>query len=94
VARGTEIFPEDLEAAEVAQEVQVEEGDALLIRTGSRKQRLEQGPINVAESRPGLHPASLPWLCQRGVAVIAADASHDFAPNPCSKLGARFTGSG
>ena len=77
---GEPIFPEDLDAAERAQGVRVEEGDALLVRTGWYKKRLEEGPLNNGD-RPGLHAATLPWLHERGVSIIAADASQDVGPS-------------
>lgn len=78
---GEGVFPEDLEAAEAAQGVRVTEGDALLLRTGWPKCREERGPTAMLAGRPGLHAATLPWLRERGVAVIAADASEDAVPS-------------
>ena len=81
---GEAVFTEDLEAAERAQGVRVEEGDALIRRLGWAKRRLEEGPP--ASGRPGLHAETLPWLHQRGVSMIVADASQDQAPNDYSQL--------
>ena len=83
---GEGVFPEDLEAAEAAQGVQVEEGDALLTRFGWYKRRQQLGPP-ASVDRPGLHAATLPWLHQRGVSVIAADASEDMSPSGYTELG-------
>jgi kynurenine formamidase len=77
---GEPIFLEDLEAAEKAQGVTVTEGDCLLIRTGWYKRRVELGPPT-GPTRPGLHAATLPWLRERGVALVAADAVHDVSPS-------------
>jgi len=77
---GEGIFPADLEAAEAAQGVRVREGDALLLRTGWYAWRVHLGPYPVRR-RPGLHAAALPWLRERGVALIAADASEDVLPS-------------
>jgi len=82
---GDGVFPEDLEAAEEAQGVHVEAGDALLLRLGWFKRRLELGPVPPG-GRPGLHAATLPWLHQRGVSLIAADASQDVEPSGYSKF--------
>jgi kynurenine formamidase len=73
-------FPEDPEQAEQSQGVRVTQGDALLIRTGWYQRRVENGPYHEQPSRPGLH-AALPWLHERGVAVVASDASHDCTPS-------------
>ncbi|MCC7105371.1 MAG: cyclase family protein [Chloroflexi bacterium] len=75
------IFPEDLEAAEQAQGVRIGEGDAMIFRTGWYRRRVEVGPYPVWAHRPGLHAACLPWLRERGVAIVGADASHDVTPS-------------
>ena len=76
---GEGVFTEDLEAAEKAQGIRVEEGDALLIRMGWPKRRQELGPPQ--SGRPGLHAETLPWLHQRDVSMIVADASQDIDPS-------------
>ena len=75
---GEFVFTEDLEAAEEAQGVRVEEGDALMLRLGWYKRRLELGPP--ASGRPGLHAETLPWLKERGVSLLGGDASVDAEP--------------
>ncbi len=72
---GTPVLPEDLEEAERAQGVRVEEGDILFIRTGHYRRRKEEGDDAVPSNhRPGLHVAAMPWLHERGVAVLAGEA--------------------
>lgn len=83
---GEGVFPEDLEAAEAAQGVRVEEGDALLLRLGWSKRRQQVGAPD-PPGRPGLHAAALPWLHQRGVSIIVADASHDVDPSGYPNIG-------
>ena len=83
---GDAIFPEDLEAAEEAQGVRMEEGDALCVRLGWYKRRNQVGPAPRSIGRPGLHAATMPWLHRRGVALIAADASQDVSPSGYEKL--------
>ena len=82
---GEAVFTEDLEAAEEAQGVHVEEGDALLLRLGWAKRRQELGPPQ--SGRPGLHAETLPWLHRRGVSIIVADASQDMDPSGYPTLG-------
>ena len=77
---GDGITPEDLEAAEKAQHVRVEPGDALLYRTGWPKKREVEGPPDPPNPRPGMHASSMPWLHERQVALIAADAATDVEP--------------
>jgi kynurenine formamidase len=78
---GDEIFPDELEAAEKAQGVRVGPGDALLVRTGWYRRRLEQGPFPVWRERPGLQAAALPWLRKREIAAVGADAAQDVEPS-------------
>ena len=76
---GEGVFVEDLEAAEKAQGVRLEEGDALMLRLGWYKRRLELGPPEAG--RPGLHAETLPWLKERGIALVGGDASQDAEPS-------------
>jgi kynurenine formamidase len=76
------ILPEDLDAAEKAQKVRVEEGDVLMIRTGRAAMRKVKGgwdPMRVG--LPGLDASCLPWLHERRVAVLGCDAVSDVAPS-------------
>jgi len=87
---GEGVFPEDLEAAELAQGVKVEQGDALCLRLGWLKRGNQLGAIPAnpgdqeagrAPPKPGLHAASLPWLHERGVALIADDGTNGSRPS-------------
>ena len=82
---GEGVFTEDLEAAEEAQGVHLEEGDALLLRLGWYKRRQELGAPEAG--RPGLHAETLPWLHRRGISIIASDASQDADPSGYPNLG-------
>ena len=83
---GDAVVPSMLEAAEEAQGVRVEQGDALLVRTGWWDRGLAKGPHPEPLHRPGLHAACLPWLRDRGVAVVAADAANDVVPSGYAAL--------
>ncbi len=79
---GERILPEDLDAAEKAQNVHVEEGDVLLVRTGRAAMRKAKGgwdPMRVG--LPGLDAACLPWLHERRIAVLGCDAVSDVVPS-------------
>ena len=82
---GEGVFTEDLEAAEEAQGVRLEEGDALMLRLGWYKRRLELGPPQAG--RPGLHAETLPWLKERGIALVGGDASQDAEPSGYPNVG-------
>lgn len=78
---GEAIYVEDLEAAEKAANVRVEEGDVLLVRTGRHRRREEVGPWATREGLAGLHGSCLPWLRERGVAVLGCDGVSDVFPS-------------
>ena len=83
---GDAVFPQDLEAAEEAQGVRIEEGDALCLRLGWQRRRNQMGPATKGTARPGLHAATIPWLHQRGVALVASEAANDVQPSGYPKL--------
>ena len=82
---GQGVMPEDVEAAEQAAGVRVEEGDILLIRTGNYKRRLTLGPTG--DGNPGPQAALLPWLHQRGIALLGSDTPNDPWPREYPDLG-------
>jgi kynurenine formamidase len=79
---GDAIFPQDLDAAERDHRVQVGEGDIMLLRTGRFKLRRAKGVPAMLGSMAGLHASCLPWLHERGVAVLGSDAISDVLPTP------------
>ena len=78
---GEHVFRADLEAAELTQEVSVQEGDVLLVRTGHALRLAELGPWNTEEAKAGLHPTAMPFLAERGVAALGSDGNSDTAPS-------------
>jgi kynurenine formamidase len=79
---GTAIQPEDLDAAEKAHKVRVEEGDVLMIRTGRAGRRKSKGGWDpFKEGLPGLDAACLPWLHDRKIAVLGCDGVSDVVPS-------------
>ena len=78
---GEGVMPEDLEAAERAQNVRVEPGDILLIRTGYYARRLAEGPRNPSsDGSPAAHVACMPWFRDRGIAMLGSDTHNDVSP--------------
>ncbi len=72
------ITRDQLEAAEEAQNVRVSEGDILLVGTGRDARRNAQGPWSPMEQGlAGLHADCIPWLHERGVAVLGGDGVSD-----------------
>jgi kynurenine formamidase len=75
------IYPEDLDAWERKAGVKVESGDAVLIRTGRWLRREQEGPWDIMKGSAGLHASCLPWLKERGVAVVGSDMALDVLPS-------------
>lgn len=79
---GTAVEPAELEAAEAAQGVHVEEGDVLLVATGRDARGRSRGRWSPLEGMAGLHATCIPWLHERGVAVLGSDGISDTIPGP------------
>ena len=86
---GEPIFPKDLDAAEKAQGVTVEEGDVPVVRSGLTLRRLKDpitfgrgtGGFSGMHKWPGLHAACIPWLFERRVSMVASDVPTDVSPS-------------
>jgi len=76
-----QISPEELQAVEKAQGVEVCEGDILLVATGRDKRRAAKGSWSPREGLAGLNGHCVPWLHERGVAVLGSDGVSDSIPN-------------
>jgi kynurenine formamidase len=79
---GTIVPLADLEAAEAAEGVRVGPGDILLVATGRDSLRQAHGGslTPAVQGIAGLHPNCLPWLHDRGVAVLGSDGISDAMP--------------
>jgi kynurenine formamidase len=76
LAPGTVIGPAELEAAERAQRVRVESGDALLLRTGHLAVFTKDGDrVGYMKQMPGLGVGAVEWLHAREIAAVATDTS-------------------
>jgi len=75
------VMPEDLEAAEGLEGVNVDEGDILLVRTGNYKMRLETGRVPNTQPMTACQVACTPWFKDRGVAMLGTDTSNDIRPS-------------
>lgn len=78
---GAPIFPEDLEAAEKKAGLEVQPGDALLVRTGRWAWRRAHGPWDAGSLAAGLDASCLPWLRGRDVAALGSDCVSDVLPS-------------
>ncbi len=77
----TPIYVSDLEAWEEFAGVTVSSGDVLLVRTGRWAKREAEGPWSYGRRGAGLHASVLPWLKERGVALLVGDAVNDVQPS-------------
>jgi kynurenine formamidase len=78
---GDTIAPEELDAAERAQNVRVERGDILLIATGRDARKAKHGPWSAQhDGVAGLHAECVPWLRERDIAVLGCDGISDALP--------------
>ncbi len=85
---GEGVMPEDLEAAEKAQNVRVEPGDILLIRTGYYARRLAEGPGHpLKDGSPAAHVVCMPWFRERDIAMLGTDTHNDVSPATHPGLG-------
>jgi kynurenine formamidase len=85
---GTRIYVSDLEAWEKRAGVKVSDGDAVFVRTGRWARRAKLGPWNAGSQGAGLDASVIPWLKQRGVALLGSEAAQDVAPQPAgSEIG-------
>lgn len=83
----TPIFIKDLEEWERQSGVKISEGDALMVRTGRWAKREAEGPWDYAAGGAGLHASVLPWLRERGVAILIGDAVSDVQPSGVAEIG-------
>jgi kynurenine formamidase len=79
---GDHIYVEDLEAAERAHGVRVEEGDVLMLRTGRSARRKAKGAWDPFRTGfAGLDATCLPWLHDRKIAMLGCDGVSDVVPS-------------
>jgi kynurenine formamidase len=76
LAPGTPITAQHLDDAIRRSDVEVEPGDALLLRTGHLNVFLEDGDRQTYNfTAPGLTLSAVPWLRERDVAFVASDTT-------------------
>jgi kynurenine formamidase len=78
---GEHVFYDDLEGAAREQQVEIGEGDILLVRTGHVRRLAELGSWDTVRSKAGLHPTAMPFLAERGIVALGCDGNSDTAPS-------------
>ncbi|ROQ99872.1 kynurenine formamidase [Streptomyces sp. 2132.2] len=79
---GRAVHARDVLAAERALGVTVDEGCAVLLRSGRFRRSRELGPWDSGAASAGFHVDALPLLAERGVALLGADGDSDLRPSP------------
>jgi kynurenine formamidase len=78
---GTAVYQEDVEAWEKMAGVKIQSGDVILLRTGRWSRREKVGPWNVGRSAAGFHASVIPFIKERGVAIVGSDAASEVTPS-------------
>ena len=82
IERGDGVGMDDIAAAEARCGFKVREGDVLLLRTGQLGMREKRGPVDPYQAgSSGPKPEILPFMHERGVAVMGSDTGNDVQPN-------------
>lgn len=79
---GTAIDADDLRDTCRRLGVELQPGDALLLRSGHQGRRRAVGPWDADSSSAGLHPSAMALLAKTGVSVLGADGDSDVRPSP------------
>jgi kynurenine formamidase len=75
---GVGLVPEDLEACLAKQGVELEPGDALIVRTGRDARREKIGAEDpIVDGLGGLAASCLPWIHERDVGILISDGTSD-----------------
>jgi kynurenine formamidase len=83
VEPGEAVYRDEIEAAEEAQGVRLQEGDILFFRTGHARKRLDDGPWVAASSKAGFHATAMPLFHERRIAAIGFDGDGETVPSNC-----------
>ncbi|MFF4369114.1 cyclase family protein [Streptomyces sp. NPDC001594] len=72
----------DVLAAERALGAEIDEGCAVLLRTGRFRRRRELGPWDLDAASAGFHVDAVPLLAGRGISLLGSDGDGDLRPSP------------
>ena len=79
---GTPIYVSDLEAWEEFAGLKIQPGDAVFVRTGRWQAEAERGRWDIANLAAGLDASVIPWLHERGIALIGTESAMSVKPFP------------
>ncbi|WP_030155461.1 cyclase family protein [Streptomyces sp. NRRL S-244] len=79
---GQAVHAQDVLAAERALGVTIDEGCAVLLRSGRFRRSRELGPWDSDAASAGFHVDAVPLLAERAVALLGGDGDSDLRPSP------------
>lgn len=79
---GTAIHAEDIQAAEARLGITINQGDAVLIRTGHFRRARQLGMWDSSNLSAGLHVDCMSLLAERGIVLLGGDGDSDVRPSP------------
>ncbi|MFZ3474865.1 cyclase family protein [Streptomyces sp. 4.24] len=83
---GHAVRARDVIDAERALGVRIDEGCAVLLRSGRFRRRRERGPWDVDAASAGFHVDAMPLLAERAISLLGADGDSDVRPSPVEGL--------
>ncbi|MFD7256851.1 cyclase family protein [Streptomyces sp. NPDC059874] len=83
---GHAVRARDVIAAERALGVEIDDGCAVLLRSGRFRRRRELGPWDVGAAGAGFHVDAVPLLAERAISLLGADGDSDVRPSPVEGL--------
>ncbi|MER5730324.1 cyclase family protein [Streptomyces sp. NPDC002138] len=83
---GHAVRARDVIAAERALGAAIDDGCAVLLRSGRFRRRRELGPWDVDAASAGFHVDAMPLLAERAIALLGADGDSDVRPSPVEGL--------
>jgi kynurenine formamidase len=78
---GTAVYQQDVEAWEKMAGVKIASGDVILLRTGRWARREKLGPWAVGRSAAGFHASIIPFIKERGIAIVGSDDAAEVTPS-------------
>ncbi|WP_328296591.1 cyclase family protein [Streptomyces sp. NBC_00435] len=83
---GHAVRARDVVAAERVLGVGIDDGCAVLLRSGRFRRRRELGPWDVDAASAGFHVDAMPLLAERAVSLLGSDGDSDVRPSPVEGL--------
>ncbi|WP_329389404.1 cyclase family protein [Streptomyces sp. NBC_01351] len=83
---GHAVRARDVIAAERALGVRIDDGCAVLLRSGRFRRRREVGPWDADAACAGFHVDAVPLLAERAISLLGADGDSDVRPSPVEGL--------